>query len=476
MPHNVVLSGQTDFGGWRDAARRLIQAGVGPQNVVWSLEHVPDLFGAGEPLPDAAGTFAVPRRFVDLAADVVLHSDRERFALLYRILWRLRDEPSLLDMAMDRDVARANDMAKNVRRDIHKMHAFVRFRAVPSPGGRERMVAWFEPEHHIIEAGAPFFARRFPNMLWSILSPEASAHWDGAELSFAAGTGRRAAPEDDALEEVWRTYYAAIFNPARIKVEAMRAEMPKKYWRNLPEAGLIGPLIADGRRRAEDMVAHAVKTPKINRQRRIETPPPLVPHANDPLDAVRAEARGCRACPLWKPATQTVFGEGVPDADILFVGEQPGDKEDLAGRPFVGPAGQMFDRALADADIDRARTYVTNAVKHFKFTPRGKFRLHQKPNTAEIRACKPWLEKELEIVRPKLVVALGATAVQSLFGRALPIGKNRGQLLKIGDMRAIITVHPSFLLRVPEEERKRTEYGLFVEDLKLARSLLTKAA
>jgi uracil-DNA glycosylase len=170
-----------------------------------------------------------------------------------------------------------------------------------------------------------------------------------------------------------------------------------------------------------------------------------------------------------------VFGEGPPDAELMFVGEQPGDKEDLAGRPFVGPAGQLFDRAMGEADLDRAKAYITNAVKHFKFTPRGKIRLHQKPNTPEIRACHSWLNNEIEIVRPKLIVAMGATAVQSVFGKAMPIGKNRGQFMELGDARALITVHPSYLLRVPEEDRKAEEYARFVEDLRLVRSALQAA-
>lgn len=449
-------------------------AGVPPYQVMWSFRDTPDLFGSDLPPPEVEGTFRVSRRFMDLASEAALHSDPERYALLYRILWRLRSQPALLDLSTDADIARANDMAKNVRRDIHKMHAFVRFREMPAGKG-ERMVAWFEPEHHVIEAGAPFFARRFPNMLWSILSPEVSAHWDGDNLTFGAGAGRKDAPEHDRLEEMWKTYYAAIFNPARLKPDAMRSEMPEKYWRNLPEAELIGPLIAKARKRTDDMVARGATAPKLNRQRgsaRVTS----VPKSGDALDVVRAKARGCRMCPLWKPATQTVFGEGPQDAEIMFVGEQPGDKEDLAGRPFVGPAGQLFDRALEEAGLDRSSTYVTNAVKHFKFTPRGKIRLHQKPNAMEIRACHPWLEQELEIVRPKLVIAMGATAAQSVFGRAIPIGKNRGQLLRVGDARALITVHPSYLLRVPEEDRKAEEYARFVADLKLAHRVLKKAA
>ncbi len=475
MPHNIVLSGQTDFDGWRTAARQLCIAGIPPRDVAWSLHDMPDLFAASSGVPEGSGAFNVSRRFVDLASDVILHSDPERFALLYRLLWRLRAEPLLLDLMTDRDVSRAADMAKNVRRDIHKMHAFVRFRKIDG-GGEERFVAWFEPEHHTLEAGAAFFARRFPNMMWSILSPRVSAHWDGSELTFDDGAGRQDAPDGDALEDVWRTYYAAIFNPARLKVSAMMSEMPRKYWRNLPEAELIDSLVANARKRTEAMVAHGVKAPKVNRQREIEQAPPLVPETAGTLAELRSEARGCRACPLWKPATQTVFGEGPANADIVFVGEQPGDKEDLAGRPFVGPAGQLFDRALADAELDRTRTYVTNAVKHFKFTPRGKIRLHQKPNTTEIRACHQWLEREIALIKPKLIVALGATAAQSLFGRAMPIGKNRGKVLDVGDARVLVTVHPSYLLRVPEEDRKREEYARFVDDLRLARKTLKEAA
>lgn len=196
------------------------------------------------------------------------------------------------------------------------------------------------------------------------------------------------------------------------------------------------------------------------------------------LAALRAEAAECRACHLWKDATQTVFGEGPSHAPIMLVGEQPGDKEDLAGKPFVGPAGQVLNRALAEAGIDRDKVYVTNAVKHFKFVPRGKIRLHQKPNTPEIRACRPWYERELATVRPALVVAMGATAAQSVFGKITPIGKNRGHLIDLTEageeMKALVTVHPSYLLRLPDEESKAREYANFVKDMKLAASFLHK--
>ncbi len=193
------------------------------------------------------------------------------------------------------------------------------------------------------------------------------------------------------------------------------------------------------------------------------------------LHELRTEAAHCRACSLWKNATQTVFGEGPADAEIMFVGEQPGDKEDLAGKPFVGPAGQVLDRALKEAGIERKTTYVTNAVKHFKFVPRGKARIHQKPMTLEIRACRQWYEAELDVIKPSLVVALGATATQSVLGKITAIGKVRGKILDTADgVKVLVTVHPSYLLRLPDTDAKEREYERFVDDLKIAAATLRK--
>ena len=184
-------------------------------------------------------------------------------------------------------------------------------------------------------------------------------------------------------------------------------------------------------------------------------------------EALLKEARGCTRCELYKYGTQTVFGEGPLDGSIMFVGEQPGDQEDLAGRPFVGPAGQLFDAALEKAGIDRSGVYVTNAVKHFKFVQRGKRRIHSKPDTAEIEACRWWIDNERSLIRPPVTVALGATAARSLLGKVVTISKLRGSPLKLADgSECWVTVHPSFLLRIPEEDRKREERALFVRDLK----------
>jgi DNA polymerase len=474
--HTIVLDSETDFDGWRTAARTLVQNGVPPENIVWTVANrAPELFApAALPSSDNAPAFAVPAAFIKIASAVILHRDPARFALLYRLLWRLRADPAVMTNPADADVIRAETMAREVHRDEHKMHAFVRFRKLGT-GEAARFVAWFEPTHHIVELAAPFFAQRFASMAWSILTPERCAHWDGHALTFTAGATRADAPSDDPLEETWRTYYASIFNPARLKVKAMQAEMPKKYWRNLPETSMIDPLIAKATRTTQAMIAREAPAPRLARQRKDAPMATPALHKPDSLAALRAEAAHCRACHLWKNATQTVFGEGPEHAPLMLVGEQPGDKEDLAGKPFVGPAGMMLDRALVDAGIERSKVYVTNAVKHFKFVPRGKIRLHQKPNTPEIRACRPWYERELALIQPALVMAMGATAAQSVLGKITPIGKNRGRVIDLDDAtKALVTVHPSYLLRLPDEEARAREYAAFVKDLKLAASLLRK--
>jgi len=473
--HHIILEHDTDFDGWRKAARSLVLNHVSPSDVTWLVRgDAPELFEPTAPPPEPPnGTFNVPAKFVELAKAAILHRNHERFALLYRLLWRLRSHHDLLMVATDPDVAQVAAMARAVHHDEHKMHAFVRFREI----GREQnahYVAWFEPEHHIVGLAAPFFARRFADMPWSILTPDACAHWDGHAVSITPGVAKAEAPTEDRLEETWRRYYASIFNPARLKVKAMQTEMPKRYWRNLPEASLIKPLIESAGRSASAMIAGAATEPHKSQKR--EEPPMVRKQAAGDIEALRDEAAGCRACPLWKDATQTVFGEGPQAAEIMLVGEQPGDKEDLAGKPFVGPAGQMLDRALDETGIDRSKVYVTNAVKHFKFVPRGKIRLHQKPNTSEIKTCRQWYERERAAIKPALVVAMGATAAQCVFGKTTPINKSRGRLIDLEDgTRVLVTVHPSYLLRLPDADAKAREYQRFVDDLKIAAAHLRRS-
>lgn len=477
--YSVRLESETDFSGWRDAARRLALNEIKPEDISWHVAA-----GSGQPPGDlpavpAGAQLAVPRDFIARAETAFSHSDPSRFAFLYRLLWRLRSEPKLLAIASDPDTRRLEAMEKAVRRDSHKMHAFVRFRKI-GEGDEERYVAWFEPDHFIVERNADFFVRRFTGMRWTILTPYASADWDGERLAIGPGAAKGDAPDQDDTEALWRTYFENIFNPARLKVKAMQKEMPKKYWRNLPEASLIPDLIAGADKAAKEMIARMPTTPaphhaKVQAKHWPRREPTQSPNDDDAgsISELREAAKGCRRCPPWRDATQTVFGEGPDNAKVIFVGEQPGDQEDLAGKPFVGPAGKVFDAILDDAGVDRQKVYVTNAVKHFKFAPRGKRRIHSKPNAGEVQACRWWIDREFALIKPELAVALGATAALSLLGKAIPVTKMRGQVIEREDgLRVFITIHPSFILRIQEPAEKEAERERFLTDMREVRRLM----
>ena len=475
--HRVNLESEDDFEGWRDTARDLADAGVPPHAVIWRVEGAEaDLFATDVQQPKGA-SFAVPRTFIDLAKSVVCHSDPERFALLYAMLWKLRSQRGAMEDRADPLLDRLERLAKEVRRDVHKMHAFVRFREVEQPDGTTRFVAFFEPDHHIVRHTAGFFVRRFANMRWSILTPELSIHWDGECLTEGPGVIRAEGPGGDPLEAMWKTYYASIFNPARLKVGAMLKEMPRKYWRNMPETSLVRPLIASARARELEMIDRAAAKEGLKDALAAERN--IAPGGNlrASWEALFKDARKCTRCDLYKNATQTVFGEGPLDASIMFVGEQPGDQEDIAGRPFVGPAGQIFDEALEKAGIPRSEVYVTNAVKHFKFEQRGKKRIHSKPNAGEIEACRWWIEQERTLIRPPVTVALGATAARSILDKVVTISRVRGSPIALPEGgECWVTVHPSFLLRIPEPERRVEERQKFVDDLRRIRDRAAKLA
>lgn len=317
--YRVALSGERDFAGWRKAARTLALAGVPPEQVRWEVGGGGGELFAGQtpstalPDPPAGAELSVSRTFVALAEDAVRHPDPHRFALLYELLFQLREAPRLMTDQNDPLVRRIGEMALETR-----------------------------------------------------------------------------------LEELAK--------------------------RNDRDAALAELIV---------------------------------------------EAKDCTRCPLYKDATQTVFGEGPASAKLMLMGEQPGDQEDLAGRPFVGPAGRMLDKALDEAGIDRSETYVTNAVKHFRFEQRGKRRLHKTPDTAHIEACSWWFAQERALVRPPVTIALGGSAARALLGKTVTIGRTRGQPIALDDgLAGWVTVHPSYLLRIDDHQRAGDEYGRFVEDLK----------
>jgi uracil-DNA glycosylase family protein len=358
--YRVLMRDETSLEEFREHARALIAAKARPRDVTWTTS-ADDLFGEAPPPDVKIPKFTVPGAYVELARDVLLHRDPQRFALLYEMLWRLlNDDHMLLAIFSDPLVYRLRQMQKAVERDRHRM----------------------------------VFAR---------------------------------------------------IHKAK-----------------------------------EERTEHMIDAPTAPRLSVRETAPVVSDAEADTLAALKHQAQTCQRCPLFSDATQTVFGEGPNDAPVVFVGEQPGDQEDLAGLPFVGPAGRLFDRALGEAGIERSRVYVTNAVKHFKFSPRGKKRIHQKPNTGEVEHCRWWLDRELALIQPKLVVALGGTAARAITGKDVKITQMRGCTVTLRDgMSVLFTVHPSYLLRLPDAAAQAAEYRHFVEDLALvlrALPAITKAA
>jgi DNA polymerase len=505
---------QRDLESWRLAARSLLVRDVEPSEVFWDDGSAggggktPSLLVGKAFVADGPGveqsseshplSRTVPASFFDAARLVACHRDPGRWSLLYRIAWRLtHGERRLLDITVDDDVSRLCAMQKAVRRDRHKMTAFVRFRRV-EVDGVEHYVAWHRPDHCIVRLTAPFFVRRFATMRWSILTPDDSVAWDGNEVSFGPGVPASQARQGDALDELWRTYYANIFNPARLNLRAMKRELPVRHWKTLPETQILPDLINDAPRRVEEMVA---------KQRRLSAPTTKSPpgksaaeripahattEANCPTATSAAEfvpssrelpvlakaAAKCQGCRLYCSATQVVFGEGPRDATVMFVGEQPGDQEDRAGKPFVGPAGQLLDDMMQRAGIPRDEVYVTNAVKHFKFEQRGVRRIHSKPSAREVSACRPWLQAEIEAVKPDMIVCLGATAAQSLLGSGFRVTKQRGEAITDTTWApwVMATYHPSALLRVPDDDMREQLHGEFLDDMKTVAKQIKRVA
>ncbi len=464
-----------DFEHWRVAARSLLAAGKPPEAICWieagaQETMLPGFTSEATSFAEADTSAPVPKAFLQMADLASCFRESRRWPLLYRVLWRLtHGEPRLLQIVVDDDVYELMQMSKSVRRDAHKMKAFVRFRRL-EVNGVEEFIAWHRPDHLIVPHVAPFFADRFAPMRWTILTPDASVSWDTRRLTYGPGVAVSTAPNQDPLEEIWKTYYASIFNPARLNISAMQKEMPQKHWRTLPEATLIPDLIHQAPKRVETMMKQAAT--QTNEAGDVKPVPAtsakdfLPKHRT--LPQLREAAAVCKGCDLYCHATQTVFGQGPNRAKLMLIGEQPGDQEDLAGQPFVGPSGQLLDEALQAADIPRDEVYVTNAVKHFKFEPRGSRRIHAKPSSREVQACRPWLEAEIELVQPSLIVCLGATAAQTLLGAQFRLTKHRGEFLPSDWAPWLLaTNHPAAILRVPDPKMRESSRQQFFDDLRL---------
>jgi DNA polymerase len=500
----------SNFAEWREAARDLLAQAVPPEAVNWGGPHG-ELFSgapsdvpaphnspeplsvpspaprsAPEPLPASSPALPpatqlawpgpaphLPRSLMDLLQAAACCRQPDRWAFLYRVVWRWARGDHAVQSAADADGARLHAMVMAVHREEHDMHDHIRFRERPAELGPPRFVAWFEPRHDVLPQVAQHFTSRMGKLSWMIATPEASVLWDGATLHNCGPLVDSAAGLVDHGEALWLAYYRSIFNPARVHAPLLYSHVPSRNWNGLPQGALVSQTsqlvsqAAPGARRSGPAQAAGRK-----------------PGATIPIAPDDAQAEGqqpstleeCRRCDLWQHATQAVGGEGPKRAKIMLVGEQPGDQEDLAGEPFVGPAGKLLDRVCEAAGVERDKIYVTNAVKHFKWEPRGKRRMHKTPAQREIEACNYWLDKELAQVKPQVIVALGTTALKSLLGTShVTLKDTIGRALR-HEGRWIVTVyHPSYVLRVPDDAAKKQAFAVMVEGLRMAHGLLDQA-
>ncbi|NEX60010.1 UdgX family uracil-DNA binding protein [Noviherbaspirillum galbum] len=464
------------FDAWRAVARALLQRGVPPHAVQWRapgqdgdlLDGIAPSGGweardAGDVMQ--ASGIRLPRSLVVKLESASCFRAEDRWAFLYKIVWRWnRGEHEVVSEA-DIDGSRLHSMLKAIRREEHDMHAYVRFRERQEDAG-PRFVAWYEPAHDVLPQVARHFAARMGNRSWMIATPDATAAWDGAQLELTGPVARGQQDIEDDGEALWLAYYRSIFNPSRLNEKLMQSHVPSRHWKNLPEGRVVPAMVADaatGARRVGQARTVGARAGAII---------PITAERAAPLRPAATSLQDCRRCPLWQRATQAVDGQGNRAADVMLVGEQPGDQEDLQGKPFIGPAGQLLEEALARAALDRESLYLTNAVKHFKWEPRGKRRLHKSPAQQEVLACRHWLEQELREVGPRVVVALGSTALLSLVGsKNVKLTEVLGQALQHEGRWIVPIYHPAYVLRVPDPALKTRAMEVMVAGLALAKQL-----
>ncbi|SAL55337.1 phage SPO1 DNA polymerase-related protein [Caballeronia terrestris] len=475
MPLNSVVI-EPSYASWRDAARDLLARGISPEGLLWrEASDSATVFGTIDPIPDAPGApppVKIARGFLDMIETASCYRVRDRWPFLYKALWRWTQGDRAVASLDDPDGRRLHEMVEAVQAEETHMKKFLRFRHRDPSLGPPEFISWFEPVHDLLEHAALSFATRMGSATWMIATPHGAAFWDGALLRVDRTSEPEPKPTElaspgeavsgDAIEALWLAYYESTFAPALANAAEMASHMPVRYWKSPPDAKADPALI--GR-----------PDPGARRDRRPRNVPPEMEVAIDmePLDGPSLKTKppsldACKRCALWRNATQPVGGIGPANARIMLVGEQPGDQEDLTGKPFVGPAGKLLDEALAEAQIPRETLYLTNAVKHFKWEPQGEERVQQQPAQREREACRHWLDEELARVAPKVVVALGATALKSLTGHRTALSEYLGKTIEHRGRLVVPTYHPSYVLRVMDPKVRDEVFGTIVEALVFA--------
>ncbi|SAI69524.1 bacteriophage-type DNA polymerase [Bordetella ansorpii] len=486
-PALVVRGGYAD---WRRQALHALAAGWPPDAITWTeqandaagqmtLDHAAAEAGVAEPAPShgAVPQVRISKDLAELLRDAALFRSSRRWAFLYRVLWRWQQGDRAVASAADEDGAQLNRMAKAVRRAKHDMIAYVRFHRRDGDAVPEYL-SWYEPDHDVLAYAAGHFAKRMGTSSWCIGTPQGAALWDGRALHLTGtppdADTMRAGARRDQIEPLWLVYYKSIFNPARLNETALQQRMPVRFWKGLPEGPLIPGMIAEARNGAR----RVGQTGTVGEMR--GKPIAMDAGAAQPVRAAPTSLDQCRRCELWRHATQAVAGEGPDAARLMVIGEQPGDQEDLAGRAFAGPAGQVLDEALRRAGVPRDSLYLTNAVKHFKWIARGTRRMHKTPAQREVEACSHWLNQELSRVRPAVIVTLGATALNAVLGRGASLQQTLHQPVRVGDAWLLATWHPSYALRLQDDQARDDVRKAIADTLaqgwQLARSEETAAA
>ncbi|MGV3741577.1 MAG: UdgX family uracil-DNA binding protein [Burkholderiaceae bacterium] len=494
------------FADWRAAARALLQQGRAPHEVQWSHEqggadlfaqacmhnesstaesaaspvHSPSIFrnseidglttGASQPEQKEDFVLHIPRQLMEMLQSASCFRSGDRWAFLYRVVWRWQRGEQDVISAADEDGTRLHAMVKAVRREIHDMHAYVRFRERTESDGPPRFVAWYEPAHDVLPQVARHFAGRMGRMSWMIATPDATVLWDGTTLHMTEALLRGPADIEDSGEALWLTYYRSIFNPARLNTRVMQSHIPSRFWKNLPEGKLVPAMVAEASNGAQRIGQAAAVGQRAGAMI------PIAAERAQPQREAPATLDQCRRCTLWERATQAIAGRGPEHARIMLVGEQPGDQEDIAGEPFVGPAGQLLDSAMQEAALARREVYLTNAVKHFKWEPRGKRRLHKTPAQREVAACRHWLMDEVARVKPEVIVAMGSTALKSLLDTSqVALTDLIGKPFQHEGRWIVAVYHPAYVLRAPDAAAKEQAFRKMVEGFRLAQQLAERA-
>jgi uracil-DNA glycosylase len=456
----ILLQHPKSFDEWRLAVLSLLQTNRTPNEVLWSSEDQQPNLWFDTLNSGAHYKLKIPSKLKELLMTLSMHRSLTRWNLMYRILYRsIHGEKNLLDDPADSDVATALRMQQEIENDIHRFYAFLRFKKHMDNEG-EIFIAFFKPDHSILHAVLQFFVKRFGSMRWVIFTPEGSAYWDTRTLKIQDTKIDMPQVNDQEMETMWSSYYSSIFNPTRSNEKLLKQHVPNRFRSNMPEMEQVSELLQNAPKRTDRML-ESVSSAAISGW-------------SESLQDLNIKLQRCVSCPIGLNGTRAVAGQGSLGG-IMLVGEQPGDEEEKCGDPFVGPAGEVLNEAFRDLNLNRNMIYITNSVKHFKFVMRGKSRIHDRPSHAEIGACRSWLNEEIRLVQPDVIICLGASAAQSVLGAKLDIGKNLNQeFTHPSGAIILVTYHPAAILRVPDPDRKREMYSQILRSLAnaQARSIL----